>query len=150
MESHYINALGFACESQTTLLFYLFCQYSLCVSLSLTIYVHIYTSEILSMKLWKIINLKTPRKNENKLKRIKVTSISEQAGNICVWGVGRGSVKRFFPEKTSTKTSEWAHSWKVGRFKPPNEVQGVMFEKIGNSCLLDTRKSNFPSFELRD
>ena len=104
------------------------------------------------MKLWKTINLKTLRKNKKELKRIKVTSISEEAGNICVCVVegGRGGVKRFFPEKTSTKTSEWAHSWKVGRCKPPNKVQGAMFEKIGNSCLLATRKLNFPSFELRD
>ena len=132
MESHYINALGFACESQTTLLFYLFCQYSLCVSLSLIIYIHIYTSEILFMKLWKIINLKTLRKNKKELKRIKVTSISEEAGNICVCG-GRGeggvlndfSLKKLLPRQASELTVG-----KLGAVNLPIRSRGRCLKKL--------------------
>ena len=55
-------------------------------------------------------------------------------------------VEAFLPDKT-----ELTAGYLEGRCKPPSEVHGgEVLQKIENSCLLDTRKSNFQSLEHRD
>ena len=143
------------CENQTRSLFYLFYLWSLsfslslcfpvlCFSLSIFLYGYIFkfpkiwtTSEIF-IKLWKIINLKALLKNKEKLKSLKVTSIREQAGNVCRrWKRTLDDIfpKKLLPSQVSKLTAESLG----GCCRPPYEIQQAKFP--GNLEISFTRSS---------
>ena len=116
-------------------------------TLCLSLYVHNKSTSEIFFKLWKIINLKTLLKNEKELKRTKVRSIRKQAGKICggCWRIF--AQKNFYQDKRVILQLE---IWK-GAVNHPIRSRGQGFEKkIGNSSLLDSRKSNFQGLEHRD
>ena len=69
-----------------------------------------------------MINLKTLLKNEEELKIVKVTSISEQAGNVCEgW---KEKLKDFCPKKLlPSQASKLVSGNMGGCCKPPGEIQ---------------------------